>query len=77
MQLFAWQPNGFGSLSWFVMAESEEEARKAVEAEIDRRIKLPRRDRMFLYESDRRDWREGQYTLTVLSPGQVIDNAND
>ena len=35
MNLYAWQPDGHGDPSYFVMAESEEEARTAVELSED------------------------------------------
>ena len=76
MKLFAWQPNGHGELSWFVLAEDEPEARKAVETEILRRRALPlgNSDRITKYDFD--GWGTDYYTLTVADRGCVICNDN-
>ncbi len=70
MKLFAFQPNGFGQYSFFVMAETEREALRAVERYIkktfDSTCNLP-------YAGFGTD----VYKLTVLNRGEVIDNAND
>jgi len=70
MKLYAFQPNGYGQYSFFVMAENEDEARQAVERYIeetfDSTCSLPYAG--FGTES---------YKLTVLNRGEVIVNAND
>lgn len=70
MKLFAFQPKRYGQYSFFVMAESENEAFRAVEKYIaenfDSTCNLP-------YAGFGTD----SYKLTVLDCGQVISNAND
>ncbi len=70
MKLYAFQPNGYGQYSFFVMAESEDEARRAIEKYIeetfDSTCNLPYAG--FGTES---------YKLTMLERGEVITNAND
>lgn len=70
MKLFAFQPNGYGQYSFFVMAADEQEARRAVEQYIeetfDSTCNLP-------YAGFGTD----SYKLTVLERGEVISNAND
>lgn len=70
MKLFAFQPNGYGQYSFFVMAENEQEASCAVEQYIketfDSTCSLP-------YAGFGTD----SYKLSVLDRGKVIANAND
>ncbi len=70
MKLFAFQPNGYGQYSFFVMAENDLEARRAVERYIedtfDSSCNLP-------YAGFGTD----SYKLIVLNRGEVIANAND
>ena len=70
LKLFAFQPKGYGQYSFFVMAENETEARRAVEEYIennfDSTCNLP-------YAGFGTD----VYKLTVLNRGEVVDNAND
>lgn len=70
MKLFAFQPNDYGQYSFFVMAENECEARRAIERYIeenfDSTCNLP-------YAGFGTD----SYKLTVLNRGEVIYNAND
>lgn len=70
MQLYAYQPKGYGQYSFFVIAADEREARRAVEKYIednfDSTCSLP-------YAGFGTD----SYKLTVLDRGEVIFNAND
>lgn len=70
MKLYAYQPKGHGQYSFFVMAENEYEARRAIERYIedtfDSTCNLP-------YAGFGTD----VYKLTVLNRGEVISNAND
>lgn len=70
MKLYAFQPDGYGQYSFFVMAENEREARRAVERHIEKTFdstcNLP-------YAGFGTD----AYKLTVLNRGEVIANAND
>lgn len=70
MKLFAFQPNGYGQYSFFVMATDEQEASRAIERFIklnfDSTCNLP-------YAGFGTD----SYKLTVLERGEVISNAND
>lgn len=70
MNLYAFQPSGYGQYSFFVMAENEDEAHRAIERYIedtfDSTCNLP-------YAGFGTD----VYKLTVLNRGEVIANAND
>lgn len=77
MKLFAWQPGGHGSMSWFVLAEDEAEARKAVDADIARRLALPAGDSERITEYECSGWGTGYYTLAVADRGCVLCNNND
>ena len=76
MKLFAWQPNGHGELSWFVLAEDEMEARESVEAEIARRLALPFENNERITEYEFGGWGTDYYTLTVADRGCVLCNDN-
>lgn len=68
-QLYAWQPNGHGSDSFFVVAASEAEARHAVE----RYLAQGSADGAPI---DAYGWGTSYYTLTVADPGVVLTNEN-
>lgn len=70
MKLFAWQPDGHGEDSFFVMAENEAAAREAVEAF----IRQPRSARDYVAASG---WGTDYYKLTVADEGQVLTNLNE
>lgn len=77
MKLYAWQPRGHGEDSFFVCANSQEEALACVEAEIARRMAIDPDDYDCEYLSDKpHGWGTDYYVLTVLEPGQVISNDN-
>ncbi len=69
VMLYAWQPKGHGQYSFFVAAESEEEARKAVEKHMEED------EYIGSYEID--GWQTDYYELTVLPVGVATSNAND
>lgn len=77
MKLFAWQPQGAGSLSFFVMAEDEAAARAAVDAHIAEGLKKQSiaEGRLDPYDID--GWGTDYYGLTVVEPGVVVMNNND
>lgn len=75
MNLYAWQPRGHGQLSFFVAAGSLEEAVLAVERYIALHKKATGRDRISDYAVQ--GWGTDYYELTVMSPGEVIEHAND
>lgn len=77
MKLFAWYPISHGALSWFVMAESEEEARKYVEAEIARRKSLDSNHPERITDYECRGWGTDQYVFEVADRGVVLCNSND
>jgi len=79
MKLYAWQPQGHGELSWFVCAESEADARAAVDREIARRMDLPAHDldRLHPDSMEISGWGTDYYVLRVLEPLQVIYNCNE
>lgn len=66
-KLYAWQPQGHGEYSFFVMAESEQQAKEAIDKYlIDENIGHCEQDR----------WGTDYYELTVVDPLQVIINEN-
>ena len=69
MKLFAFQPEGHGPCSYFVMAESEKAARAAVRQSIVRRLNASR--------GDLTHWDSGRHGCAALDPGEVITNDND
>jgi len=77
MKLFAWQPQGHGELSWFVVATDEDYARSLVEAEIKRRLNLPEDDLDRITDYEFQGWGTPYYELTVAEPGTVLTNSND
>ena len=76
MKLFAWQPQGHGEYSWFVVAVDEHSARTAVEADMARRKLLPYEDLEHVGELEVAGWGTEYYELTVAEPGQVVVNDN-
>lgn len=70
MKLFAFQPDGYGQYSFFVMAKCEEEANLAVRRYIEETFNSTCN---LLYAGFGTD----VYKLTVLNRGEVITNAND
>jgi hypothetical protein len=77
VKLYAWQPQGHGELSWFVVAESEAQARASVETEITRRKALPIGDLDRVTEYECGGWGTDYYSLTVAEPGAVLTNGNN
>ena len=77
MKLYAWQPNGHGEFSWFVAAETEADAKAAVEKEMARRKALPLGDIDRITDYECGGWGTDYYTLTVADAGTVLLNAND
>lgn len=81
MKLYAWQPQGHGQKSFFVISESEEIAKKLVEKEISRLIALSQDDNYSGDECysnyDFYGWGTDYYELTIASVGEVIINNND
>ena len=69
IRLYAWQPEDHGAYSFFVAAESEEAAIKAVENH------MAENEYIGDYETD--GWLTDSYTLTVLPIGVAISNANE
>ena len=67
MKLYAWRPDGHGQLSFFVMAESEQAARAAVEAAVERIRGDGRR-----YDVD--GWGTDYYELSVYAAGEVAEH---
>ncbi len=65
LKLYAWQPQGHGECSFFVMAVSKKDAIKAVDEHI--------KDIDEYYKGG---WGTDYYELTVLDELEVIDNDN-
>jgi hypothetical protein len=72
MKLFAWQPDGHGQQSFFVMAENESQAFSAVEAEIQRLLS----EKDWFSSYDYAGWGTDYYKLTIADVGEVIANDN-
>lgn len=68
MKLYAWQPQGHGDPSFFVMAESIEAATAAVEAQ----IKVDKAT----YNIDCYGWGTDYYVLNIADAGVVLMNDN-
>jgi hypothetical protein len=77
LKLYAWQPKGHGELSWFVVAETEAEAKDAVDREIARRLSLPWDEPDHIGDYDVEGWGSDYYTLTVAKRGQPVSNDNE
>jgi hypothetical protein len=77
LRLYAWRPNGHGELSWFVVAETEAEAKDAVDREIARRLALPWDDPAHIGVCEVEGWGSEYYTLTVAKRGHPVDNSNE
>jgi hypothetical protein len=74
MKLYAWQTDGaHGPLSFFVMAESEEQATEFVRAHIERESA---KDPSFASHMRSYDW-PTWHELKVYEAGQVVENNND
>lgn len=63
MKLYAFKPDDWGPLSYYVIAETEEEARKAVE---EFRARIDDTDKAW----------PGSYSMTIAERGDVIPNDN-
>lgn len=81
IKLYIFEPRGHGSLSFFVMAETEEEAFRLIDSEIERRLKLKPRDndyiRNHLNDYACSGWGTEYYDLSVIEPGMVFTHTND
>ena len=67
MKLYAFQPKGHGQLSFFVMAETKEQAIEQVGKHIA--------EDGYDYNASR--WGTDYYECTEVGPGVVIENEND
>ena len=73
MKLYAFQPRGHGDKSYFVLAESEDEARKAVRKKMRSLVK-----QMFgISRLELEAFDTDYYKVTVADDGVVILNDND
>lgn len=77
MKPYAWQPSGYGELSFFVVAETESDAIAYVEADISIRKSLPIGDINRIIDYEYRGWGSDYYTLTTSDVGVVLLNEND
>ena len=75
MKLFAWQPQGHGEYSFFVCAENEQEAKKAVDAYIKKHLNQD--DDEDISDFSIAGWGTDYYRLTIVEPLGVITNDND
>ena len=76
MRLYAWQPKGFGQYSWFVMSMNEDEARIAVEKEMERRKLLSFLEDDHIGDYEISGWGTDYYELLVVGEGVVVVNEN-
>ncbi len=67
MKLYAFQPGVHGELSFFTIAETEEEAKKAVKKYVDGKNLTLEPEVIYLED----------YILTIAEAGEVIENEND
>jgi len=75
VKLYAFQPEGHGPLSYFVMAESEAQARAAVRRYIVDNMNKPKT--AYITGNDLRKWDDGYQQCRVFDVGEVITNDND
>lgn len=73
LSLYAFQPQGHGEASFFVMAESEDEARESVRNFI---VEETKRADEKGYDFNPEGFGTDYYKLTVLKQGQVAANDN-
>jgi len=74
LKLYAFQPDGHGPYSFFVMAKSEADAREAIEGwRITEGLEKDNYNMGGYYDDDD----DYDYELTVLKEGEVIVNDND
>lgn len=74
MKLFVWTPDSHGQLSFFVMAENEQQARAAVDAHVE----MVRHDRSdYIGRNPVDGWGTDYYTLDVYDIGEVVEHEND
>jgi len=73
MKLYAFQPNGHGEKSFFVIAESEKEAREFVSKKIAELLANGEGYSNYDFSS----WGTDYYRLEVFEIGQVALNDND
>jgi len=75
MKLYAYQPQGHGGYSFFVVAESEEKARSAIDLFIEDHF--DKDDDEDISTMSISGWGTDYYEITELEPMKVITNAND
>jgi hypothetical protein len=71
MKLYAWQPQGHGEQSFFVMAESESQAKQSVEKKIKSLIESEDYS-----DYDFTGWGTDYYQLSVVDSETVVINDN-
>ena len=72
-KLYCWKPQGHGQHSFYVCADSYEEALSAVETHIKRHHTNTSDD--LQYEAH--GWGTDYYEITVVEPLSVLENEND
>lgn len=73
MKLFRFYPDGHGPLSYFVNAETQEEAHAIVTAHINKCY--PPKNGVHVYEA--KEWGTDYWLLEECEIGQVLENSND
>jgi hypothetical protein len=72
-RLYVFKPKGHGELSFFVIAETETQAREIIDLHI--KENYTKKDGSLSYEVS--GWGTDYYELTIAEQGQVITNNND
>lgn len=75
IMLFAFQPNGHGEYSFFVIEKNEDAAINAVNKYISEHSNKD--DRYYIDRCDINGWGTDYYKLTKASIGEVITHTND
>ena len=76
MKLYAFQPKGHGQKSFFVIAESEQQAREFISNKIAELL-ANGEDGFDYSDYEFQGWGTDYYRLEILEVGQVVLNDND
>lgn len=76
MKLYAFTPRGHGQYSFYVMAESEEAARLAVDEKI-KKLMTEGEDNIRISDYEVQGWGTDYYHLQILDSNEVVFNPND
>jgi hypothetical protein len=74
MKLYAYQPKGHGEQSFFTVANNEAEALENITRHIKEKLKEDKYNS--IHPLGYSEFGSDYYTLTVVEPGEVIENDN-